>query len=184
MSSFMVETGRKEIPWAPGYRADNDGSIWSRQSSSPLGTLRDDWHQLKQKRTTGGYLSVTLYVRGQAHHRYVHRLILETFVGPCPYGMECRHLDGNPLNNVLSNLKWDTRANNVADKILHGTKVEGSRVKNAVTNEREVKAIKRLLQFGIQHRIIAYSFGLKTHVVNGISSGKAWNHVSLEDSDD
>lgn len=42
----------------------------------------------------------------------VHRLILETFVGPCPPDMECRHLDGNPSNNKLENLKWGTAHEN------------------------------------------------------------------------
>ena len=32
---------------------------------------------------------------------YIHHLVLLTFVGPRPEGMEVRHLDGDPLNNTL-----------------------------------------------------------------------------------
>jgi hypothetical protein len=65
------------------------------------------------------------YVRfsaGNVHHsRKVHHLVLEAFVGPRPFGKECCHNDGNPGNNHVSNLRWDTRSSNVNDAIKHGT---------------------------------------------------------------
>jgi hypothetical protein len=36
--------------------------------------------------------------------------------------MECRHLDGNSLNNTLENLRWGTKAENETDKFLHGNR--------------------------------------------------------------
>jgi hypothetical protein len=42
------------------------------------------------------------------------------FVGPYPEGMEIRHLDGNPENNALENLKYGTRSQNIQDQIRHG----------------------------------------------------------------
>lgn len=48
------------------------------------------------------------------------RLVLETFVGPCPEGMECCHNDDNSYNNVLSNLRWDTRRANLLDRFRNG----------------------------------------------------------------
>lgn len=47
--------------------------------------------------------------------------MLTAFVGPCPDGMEGCHNDGDPHNNRLDNLRWDTRANNARDAIRHGT---------------------------------------------------------------
>ncbi len=52
---------------------------------------------------------------------YVHQLVLGAFVGPCPIGMECRHLDGNPSNNFLSNLRWGTHLENMEDMRRHGS---------------------------------------------------------------
>lgn len=49
--------------------------------------------------------------------RTVHSLILETFVGPCPPGMEALHHDDDPSNNNLSNLSWGTRSENAYDAI-------------------------------------------------------------------
>lgn len=56
--------------------------------------------------------------------KYVHRLVLEAFVGPCPDGMEACHGDGVRTNNALRNLRWDTRSENHRDKVRHGTHSE------------------------------------------------------------
>ncbi|MFL1432774.1 MULTISPECIES: HNH endonuclease [unclassified Nocardiopsis] len=53
--------------------------------------------------------------------RLLHRVVLETFVGPRPDGMVCRHLDGDRMNCRLDNLRWGTAAENMRDSIEHGT---------------------------------------------------------------
>jgi hypothetical protein len=67
-----------------------------------------------------GHLHVTLKHGGRSENRQVHRLVLEAFAGPCPEGMEACHGDGDPTNNALSNLRWDSRSANVRDAVLHG----------------------------------------------------------------
>jgi len=52
----------------------------------------------------------------------VHRLVLETFIGPAPDGCEGCHNDGDALNNRLDNLRWDTHRENQKDSMRHGTK--------------------------------------------------------------
>lgn len=56
-----------------------------------------------------------------------HRLVLTVFVGPCPEGMEGCHNDGDPSNNHVSNLRWDTRRSNILDAIKHGAHVNTSK---------------------------------------------------------
>lgn len=51
----------------------------------------------------------------------VHRLVLETFVGDCPEGMDARHLVNDKLNNSIDNLKWGTRQEQIADMKAAGT---------------------------------------------------------------
>jgi len=50
----------------------------------------------------------------------VHRLVLLAFVGAPPKGMEACHYDGDPQNNNLSNLRWDTAKENWVDRKRHG----------------------------------------------------------------
>lgn len=48
----------------------------------------------------------------------VHRVIWEIFNGPIPKGMVIDHLDGNPLNNCISNLECKTQKHNSQNKTL------------------------------------------------------------------
>ncbi len=52
-----------------------------------------------------GRLLVTLYSKGPVH-RQVSRLVLEAFVGACPPGHECDHVNEDFTDNDLSNLRW------------------------------------------------------------------------------
>lgn len=67
-----------------------------------------------------GYPFVTL-CRGKTRRRIaVHALVMLTFEGPAPAGMETRHLNGDNSDPRRVNLKYGTRLENVHDNILHG----------------------------------------------------------------
>lgn len=74
-----------------------------------------------------GYRRVVLCSDGKKIYRLIHRLVLEAFVGACPKGKVCRHLDGNPANNRVENLCWGTPKENEVDKIKHGRTNRGER---------------------------------------------------------
>jgi len=60
------------------------------------------------KSTRSGHVGVSL--RSKTYH--VHTLVLRTFVGPPPAGLECLHLNHNGADNRLDNLKYGTRREN------------------------------------------------------------------------
>lgn len=68
-----------------------------------------------------GYPFVRLTKNGKPVNLTCHRLVALAFIGPAPEGMEVCHEDGDRLNPHASNLRWDTRANNVLDAVKHGT---------------------------------------------------------------
>lgn len=89
-----------------GYRIGNDGSVWSRRLRGNQRRM-GQWRKLRPG-NDGKYLYVMLVSdRGPKRYPKVHSLVLEAFVCPRPEGMECCHGDGNPTNNVISNLRWD-----------------------------------------------------------------------------
>lgn len=58
----------------------------------------------------------------------LHVLVLLAFVGPRPeWAVEIRHLDGDPRNNHLENLKYGTQSENALDRVLHGTHMQASK---------------------------------------------------------
>ncbi len=88
---------------------------------SDLGRVRSPSGRILTARIgTGGYPMVTLNINGRKGTRRVHRLVLESFIGPAPEGTFGCHADGSPENNRLSNLRWDTQANNLRDVVSHG----------------------------------------------------------------
>ena len=59
---------------------------------------------------------VDLIRGGKKHRKYVSRIVLEAFRGPCPKGMEaCHDPDPDVNNNRLENLRWDTHLENMND---------------------------------------------------------------------
>lgn len=76
---------------------------------------------LRPKVDAGGYRVVCLTRGGITRSYSVHRLVAQTFLGPCPPGHEVRHLDGDPANAVLKNLSYGTSSENARDKLRHGT---------------------------------------------------------------
>lgn len=76
---------------------------------------------MKINLTGGDHPTIQLHRGGRKYSYLVHRLTLEAFVGPCPQGMEGCHNNGDPWDGRVSNLRWDTHASNMHDKLLHGT---------------------------------------------------------------
>lgn len=108
----------------PGYLVGTDGSIYSVTRSTTDGRGRTRviaGKRLKPIPTGKGYLGVNLPENGRCKRYLIHRLVLSAFVGPCPDGMEGCHSDGNPKNNALENLRWDTPSANARDRVRHGT---------------------------------------------------------------
>lgn len=110
----------------------------------------------------------------------IHRLVLETFIGPCPDGMECCHNNGDPVDNRLGNLRWDTHFNNVQDSIKHGTRADFSGEKNSQVklNNLQVRVIRRLLEFGrLTQKEIGALFNIVQTTICNINTRKLWRHI-------
>jgi hypothetical protein len=67
------------------------------------------------------YLTVTLSKESRIACRYVHRLVAEAFLGPCPDGQEVCHGPIGTLDNSISNLRYGTHGSNELDKQRDGT---------------------------------------------------------------
>ena len=75
---------------------------------------------LKQDVHKTGHISVWLSLDGQSRSFLVHRLVLLSFIGTCPDGMEACHWNDNPGDNRLENLRWASRRDNNLDRVRNG----------------------------------------------------------------
>lgn len=128
----------------PNYSITQSGRVWVKVRYGRDG-YKAGGRWLKPFRSGNtGHLHVELCKNGIPKAVYVHQLVLEAFVGSCPEGMECRHLDGNPKNNELENLCWGTRKENQADRKRHGTSNCGERQGRVKLTECKVELIRLL----------------------------------------
>jgi len=88
---------------------------------SDMGRLRRGLRELRGYPSKRGHVDTSLRRGGKTYRRYMHVLVLTAFVGPRPIGLEGCHADGNPSNNRLTNLRWDTHKGNMEDAVHHGT---------------------------------------------------------------
>lgn len=155
-----------------GYFVTDDGDIYS----DHYGDLR----KLKPWLGTTGYWWVALRRDGKTTNIRVHTLMLITFVGPCPKGMECCHEDGNRLNNKKGNLRWDTRANNIADRARHGTNPCGEKNGSARLTTKQIEEI--IAAYAVtENRPSQYKlasiYGISQGAISNIVRGKRWKHL-------
>ena len=97
--------------WAPtdvdGYWVSDQGRVWS----SKTGRFRASGATGRHRQ----YRAMPLATGpGETQMRYVHRLVIEAFIGPCPDDHEAAHLNGNPSDNRLANLVPSCDSCNVA----------------------------------------------------------------------
>lgn len=156
---FVANETWTPIPAAPGYSASKDGHILG-----PMGKVLRPIEEADQH----GYVFV------RKRKRYVHRLILETFTGPCPNGMECRHWDGDPHNNRWENLLWGTPLENSADRRRHGRMPIPHESKFAKLKPADIPVIRQLSAGGAATRPIAARFGVSHSTIIKVLHGRTW----------
>jgi hypothetical protein len=67
---------------------------------------------MKEQLSKGGYKWIRLCKNGKLHGLKIHRLVALVYI-PNPLNKEMvNHIDGNKLNNNVSNLEWNTRSEN------------------------------------------------------------------------
>ena len=163
----------KQIPKFPKYKITKDGKVWSVKNQIFL----------SQKTTMYGYKEVSLCKLNIKYSKTIHRLVLETFVGPCPGGMACCHNNGIRTDNRLSNLRWDTYKNNELDKIKHGTAIRGEQRHNAKLTEQDILLIKNVYSKEINgyrrwnQCQLAKKFNVTQANISAIVNKKSWKHL-------
>lgn len=121
-----------------------------------------------------GYYWCEFMLEGVKHHDFVHRLVLEGFVGPCPDGYYVLHFDNNPKNNIPSNLRYGTPSENSQDKWMHGTQPHGDGIWWRKVNSPDVMAIRDARKCGVKIKDLCVQYGLSQAQVSRIATGSRW----------
>lgn len=162
-----------------GYEVSSFGRVrsWRPINGRPETITIDPRILAQTKSAAGGHRIVTLCNgrRTGNAQRLVHRLVLESFVGPCPEGMECCHSNGDPSDNRLENLRWDSRRANAADRDAHGRTYRGDVHWNVRINSDIARRVIGMLMSGITQVAICKELGLAKHIVCDIKRKRTWS---------
>lgn len=167
----------------PGYRFGSDGSIWSchRMGPNPLRKLGSTWRQMRvhPKKVGTPHLEIGIMNRdGKKITRFVHKLIIEAFLGPCPKGMLARHFpDRDPANNHITNLRYGTAKQNAEDRDRDGKTVRGEKHHRAKITDNDVREIRAAPNGYGQIKELCDKYGLDRTVIWQIRKRKIWTHV-------
>lgn len=173
----MEENELKTIPGFPSYSITKDGRIWSNPRRDRRKHSRGDFW-LKPRVDKKNYLYIILYANFRKYTRRIHRLVLETYVGTRPQGLQCRHLDGNPLNNNLDNLKWGTPQENINDRARVGMTACGERQGASKLTGKKVQIIRylrKVAKFTLAD--LAWQFNVTQSTIGRIVNRNTWGHV-------
>lgn len=144
---------------------------------SNMGGFKKNDTILNQYNDSDGYLLVSLFLNNKWNTHRSHRIILETFVGPCPKGMICRHLDGNPKNNRLDNLEWNTNSINMKDRTRHGTQPKGEKASQSKFSNIDILNMRHLYKNGWTTGEIGRKYNTNHKVIWKIITYKTWTHL-------
>lgn len=163
------------------YRVSDKGRIKSvtRSVFGKNGSRRKVVGRIKRpNKMKDGRLMVQLWKNNESEAFYVHRLVLEAFIGPCPEGMECCHFpDPDQTNCHLNNLRWDTSKANKKDSRILGRWPIGEKKPKAKIKDSDVPNILRRLANGEGNTQIATDYGVSQSIISDIRRGKTRGFV-------
>ena len=150
-----------QCPRFPSYEVSDEGFVRRAKTGRVLA--------FNIKRGKHPYHRVKLSENGAAHLVAVHRLVLETFVGPCPEGMQTLHADDDPSNNRLDNLSWGTPKKNHETINKHGT--NNGRAKLVPEDVRTIRTST------LRHCELAKRYGVSSTTIENIRNRKLWRSI-------
>jgi hypothetical protein len=132
-------------------------------------------------KTTNGYMRIRINNKGYQ----VHRLIAEHFIENINNYNEINHIDGNKLNNSLSNLEWCTRSLNVKHAIINGLMnynhlkgKKGHLHNKALLTKEQVIEIWNRLRTNESQNSIANSFNVNKNTISKIKLNKIYTNIT------
>lgn len=124
-----------------------------------------------------GYYAIPLTWDGQGKSYLIHRLVAECFLSNFSNKLEVNHIDGNKLNNHVSNLEMVTKLENMRHSYKHGLhNGYGENSNTAKLSSQEVREI--IDKKGSDSRMVATEYNVSRSTITNIWSGRTWGTIT------
>jgi len=105
---------------------------------------------------------------------YIHHLVMNTFIGICPEGLQRNHKDGNKDNNRLTNLEYITQLENIRHSVSIGLHAKGERQGYSKMTLQDVEEIRWLYKLGATITELSREYNMTYNGIRAIIVGKSW----------
>ncbi len=113
-----------------------------------------------------------LRIPNRNYCKMVHRVVAEHFIG-IQKDMQVNHIDGNKLNNNISNLEYITCKENINHAINLGLRTRISNLKSkAMFDDAQLFAIREAIKLGYKNTEIAKYFKCNHSTISKIRTNK------------
>ena len=163
-----------------GYEDRYKVSSLGRVKTFCLGRMR-----ILGDRYSYNYKRVSLYDKNSVPKNFsVHKLVIETFLGKTPEGMEVNHKNGNKKDNRVENLEFVTHKENVNHAHENGlVKNHGEDSFKSKLKNEDILVIRKLcLEKPI--REISKLYKVDRNTIRQIMLGETWKHIYYENKDE
>lgn len=177
------ETWKPVVGFGNHYEASNIGNIRSKdrvviRKNPKTGKLSEFFYKSKILQPCSsnkyGHQVVHLGFDSKKKNVFVHTMVLLAFVGECPNGMECCHINGDAKDNRLENLRWDTHYSNNQDRKLHGMYAVGQNHPMSTLTEKDILAIR---SSGKSNKELRKIYHISNSQMHRILTRQSWKHL-------
>ena len=155
-----METWKDIVGYEEKYQVSNIGRVRNRTTKK----------MLNKRIGTSGYYKVNLYSNKQVKTIEVHRLVAETFIEKSENKNEVNHIDGNKLNNNITNLEWVTHKENIEHawktKLFEPVREASKRYGKNNPNAKKVYQMKNNIIIGVFDTIKEAAIKTNTNKTN------------------
>lgn len=121
-----------------------------------------------------GYRCVHFTVNRKTKNLYVHRLVLQAFMGN-KKGMDCNHINGAKHDNRLKNLEWCTRSENIQHAFDTGLRKD----LNRKLQDEEVLSVCKDLLNGVTNKEISEKYNVESSLISQIATEKSYKDITV-----
>jgi len=164
----MQEEWRSVVGYEGLYEVSNMGRVRS------LKECRGKSNIILKHNINNGYSHIDLYKNSSRQHSKIHRLVAQAFIPNPENKYDVNHIDSNRSNNIISNLEWVTRKENMEHCIKMGRNTCGEKQGRS---KLKIKQVLQIRKSKLLRKEIAYKYDICISTVYAIKNRSSWKYL-------